>query len=364
VSRKRTAVVAGVALAGVAGVGAVALLSQNSSDGQQAAAGTPPATTPVVTTDVSKRQNVAGTLGRAGAFTVIAPGGGTVTWLPPNGAVIGRGTPAYEIDGRPVILLFGERPPWRAFQSGMTDGADVQQLEDNLRALGYGAGVTVDQRFTSATHWAIRRWQKDSGLPVTGTVPLGQVVFVTGTVRISTADVRTGVAIGAGDTVARGTSEQRAITVQVTSNLLGSVRVGDSVVVSLPDGTTKPGTITTVGAISQPGSGASGAPAGGPNAQPTAPVVITLTGDIGNVLEDAPVQVGITVQSRPGVLAVPMPALRALPGAKYEVLVVDGAQRRHVAVTVGIFDQVTGLVEVRGDGLAAGQQVAVPPDAS
>jgi peptidoglycan hydrolase-like protein with peptidoglycan-binding domain len=367
VNRKRSAVVAGIALAGVAAAGAVALINHRSPDnGQQTATDTPAATVPVVSTDVSRRQQVTGTLGRSGSYTVIAPGQGTLTWLPAVGAVVGRGKPAYEVDGKPVILLFGERPPWRAFQSGMTDGVDVQQMEDNLKALGYGAGLTVDQHFSSATSWAIRRWQKDSGMPVTGTVPLGQIVFVTGTVRIAGTDLRTGASVVPGATVERGTSEQRAITVQVTTYLLASVHVGDSVVVTLPDGSRKTGTVTTVGAVTQQQStaGAGGQNGQQGNSQPTAAVVITVTGEISGVIEDAQVQVGITVEAHRGVLAVPIPALRALSAATYEVLIADGTQTRHVTVTVGIFDQVAGLVEVTGDGLAAGQRVAVPGNVS
>lgn len=367
-NRKRSAVVAaGVALAGVASVGAVALANQYPWGGrEQTTTDAPTATAQVVTTDVSRRETVTGTLGRSGTYTVIAPGQGTLTWLPPVGSVVSRGKPAYEVDGSPVILLFGDRPPWRAFRSGMTNGADVRQLESNLKALGYGAGLTVDRHFSSATYWAVRRWQKDSGLPVTGTVPLGQVVFVTGTVRIAGTDQRIGSAVGPGVTVAHGTSEQRAITVQVSTNVLGGVHVGDSVVVSLPDGTIKAGTVTTVGAVTQqqPATGGTVQNGQGSAPQPTASVVITVTGEITGVIEDAQVQVGITVEVHRGVLAVPIPALRALPGAAYEVLVTDGAETRHASVKVGIFDQVSGLAEVSGDGLAAGQTVAVPSEVS
>ncbi|GAA4253491.1 peptidoglycan-binding domain-containing protein [Dactylosporangium darangshiense] len=365
-NRKRSAVLAGVALAGLAGAGAGAVVYQGrTGNPQQASTDAPTSTTAVVTSDVLRRQNVSGTLGRSGSFTVIAPGQGTLTWLPAVGAVVGRGKPAYEVDGKPVILLFGDRPPWRALQSGMTDGADVRQLEDNLRALGYGAGLTVDQHFSSATYWAIRRWQKDSGLAVTGTVPLGQVVFVAGAVRVSSAEMRAGSAVGPGQVVERATSEQRAITTNLTTGVLQWAHVGDPVVVTLPDDSKKTGTITSIGAVAQ-ASTSSGGPGqnGGSNAQPTAPVVITLTGEVSGVLEDAQVQVGVTVTAHRGVLAVPVPALRALPHAAYEVLVVDGAQTRHVPVQVGIFDQVTGLVEVSGDGLAAGQRVAVPNEQS
>ncbi|MFG2043532.1 peptidoglycan-binding protein [Dactylosporangium sp. NPDC048998] len=364
-NRKRGAVVAGVALAGVAGAGAVALIDNRSSvDGRQAATDTPAATAPIVSTDVSRRQQVTGTLGRSGSFTVVAPGQGTLTWLPAVGSVVGRGKPAYEVDGKPVMLLFGERPPWRAFQSGMTDGVDVQQLEDNLKALGYGAGLTVDQHFSPATSRAIRRWQEDSGLPVTGAVPLGQIVFVPGAVRIAGSDLRAGASVGPGTTVERGTGEQRAITVQVSTNVLAAVHAGDPVVVDLPDGSRKTGTVTTVAAVTQQQStgAADGRQQG--TTEPSASVIVTMTGEIGGVIEDAQVQVGITVEAHRGVLAVPVPALRALATNEYEVLVADRTQTRHVPVKVGIFDQVLGVVEVTGDGLAAGQRVAVPGDAS
>ncbi|GAA0926516.1 hypothetical protein GCM10009558_106800 [Virgisporangium aurantiacum] len=49
-----------------------------------------------------------------------------------------------------------------------------------------------------------------------------------------------------------------------------------------------------------------------------------------------------------------------MPDGGYEVVVVDGATTRRVAVRVGIFDEQAGLVEVSGPGLAEGQQVRVP----
>jgi peptidoglycan hydrolase-like protein with peptidoglycan-binding domain len=304
---------------------------------------------------------VAGTLGRSGSYTLISPGSGTLTWQPAVGAVVGRGEPAYEVDGKPLILLFGSRPPWRAMHSGMTDGVDVRQLEENLAALGYGADLTVDTHFTSATYWAVRHWQTDSGLPVTGTVPLGQVVFVTGMVRISNLDMHSGQAVEPGVTVERGTGEQRAINVQVPTNVLARVKVGDAVTVALPDGSRKSGTVTTVGAVTQQQSSAGQQNPPG-NGQSTAAAVITVTGEVSRVLENAQVQVGFTMELHRQVLAVPIPALRPLPAAQYEVLVADGNGTRHVPVKVDIFDQVAGLVEVSGDGLTAGQRVTVPAD--
>src|SRR5258706_16127427 len=57
----------------------------------------------VVRTDITSRQNVAGTLGYGGAVQVLDAGGpGTLTWVPPAGTTVGRGGPLYEADGTRV----------------------------------------------------------------------------------------------------------------------------------------------------------------------------------------------------------------------------------------------------------------------
>ena len=76
-------------------------------------------------------------------------------------------------------------------------------------------------------------------------------------------------------------------------------------------------------------------------------------------LDQAPVTVGITSDSRTGVLAVPVNALLALAEGGYGVRVLDGTpEGRIVGVTTGLFAK--GLVEVSGDGLAEGAKVEVP----
>ena len=59
--------------------------------------------------------------------------------LPYTGRVVRRGRPLYAIDGQPTLLLYGSTPGWRVFTAGMSKGADVAELNANLRALGYGA---------------------------------------------------------------------------------------------------------------------------------------------------------------------------------------------------------------------------------
>ena len=136
---RRTLILGGVALVGLAGAAGWTVMD----GGGHASGGTETGaistgTAAVTRTDVAERQVLSGKLGYAGAYQVQATGAGVVTKLPPVGRRIRRGDAAYEIDGTKVPLMYGTRPVWRAFEVGMTDGADVRQLESNLKALGYG----------------------------------------------------------------------------------------------------------------------------------------------------------------------------------------------------------------------------------
>ena len=69
-------------------------------------------------------------------------------------------------------------------------------------------------------------------------------------------------------------------------------------------------------------------------------------------------QIDITQQRDRNVLAVPVTALVAIPGGGFAIQE-SGPGHRVIAVTTGLFDDATGLVEVAGRGLAAGQSVEV-----
>src|SRR6516164_6779621 len=99
--RAPAVVVTGLALAAAAGFTARGLWPGSA---RQAAAATdvPVSTAPVIRTDVSARQLVAGTLGYQGAYSVVneaAPG--IVTWLPGIGDVVRRGQPLFQLSGQP-----------------------------------------------------------------------------------------------------------------------------------------------------------------------------------------------------------------------------------------------------------------------
>ena len=335
------------------------------------------ATALVVRTDLSARQTVAGTLGYQGIFTVASEsGGGIITWLPAEGGIVRRGQPLFAVDGQPVTLLYGALPAWRPFVPGMTAGPDVRQLQRNLAALGFDPGP-ADGVFGWSTELAVQRWQLASGETVTGAIPLGAVAFLPGPLRVTTTPAQPGALVTPGASVVSGTSLTAGV--QVWLPVGGpSVRRGDQVTVTMPDGTTTvPGTVTDVGTVaavpgasggtvsggSQDGGASSGGQGGassGPGGSQAAviPVTITISAPIPAGLDQAPVQVSITQQRADGVLAVPVTALVARVGGGYAVQAA-GARGRVIPVTTGLFDGTSGLVAVTGAGLTAGLPVAV-----
>jgi peptidoglycan hydrolase-like protein with peptidoglycan-binding domain len=303
-------------------------------------------------TNLQEREFSTGALGFSGTYSVLASGSGTLTWLPPIDTVVKQGDPVYEVDGTGVTLMYGSRPAWRDFTLGMTDGIDVQELETDLQQLGYGSGLTVDQHFTTATYNAIRQWQAAKHVTVTGSVPLGTITFQPGAIRVSGHDLAVGEQIHPGAKVEHATSDQPTVNLQASTQL-GWIKVNDSVVVTLPDGQTRNGKVSSIGATTT---------TSGNQSQNTVAVTVTLDGQATGFVDQASVQVWIVRATHPNVLAVPITALNSVSGGQYEVILVDGATTRRLLVQVGLFDNLSGLAEVSGDGLSEGQKVQVPSE--
>jgi peptidoglycan hydrolase-like protein with peptidoglycan-binding domain len=317
----------------------------------------PVSTARVVRTDLSAQQDVAGTLGYQGTFSVASQlGPGVLTALPAPGDVIRQGQSLFALAGQPVTLLYGGVPAWRTFAAGMTPGPDVRELQRGLTALGFDPGP-ADGGFGWSTQLAVERWQEAGGMTVTGTIPLGTVAFLPGPLRVTATPQPLGALVTPGAVVASGTSLTPAVQVSLT---VGgpAVRVGDRVLVTLPDGTaTVPGTVTAVGSVATV-PGASGGSASGSSQAAAIPVTVSVGAPIPAGLDQAPVQVAITQQRADGVLAVPVTALLATAGGGYAVQAA-GPHGRLIPVTTGLFDDAAGLVAVTGAGLTAGLPVAV-----
>jgi peptidoglycan hydrolase-like protein with peptidoglycan-binding domain len=284
----------------------------------------------------------------------------TFTTLPSVGQTLTRGQSLYEISGQPVVLLYGSALVTRAFIAGMSAGSDVAELNANLDALGYGQGLTGDT-FSAETAAAIRALQSARGLSVTGELTIGSVVFEPGPVRVTSVTATVGQAVMPGPVLAI-TSTARQVKVALDAAQQASVKVGDAVTITLPDNQTTPGRITYVSSVAtSPSSGKSGGGGGQEESAPTIEVDVTPSDPAATGhLDQAPVNVSITTESVQGALTVPIAALLALAGGGYALEVAEGHVHRLEAVSLGLFDDADGLVQVSGQGVSAGQRVVVP----
>jgi hypothetical protein len=232
----------------------------------------------------------------------------TFTMLPAVGQVIAQGQTLYAISGRPVVLRYGS--------------------------------------------------------PTTRELPLGSVVFEPGPVRVTSVTPELGANVTPGP-VLTVTSTRPQVKIALSAAQQSSVKVGDQVSITLPNQQTTPGVVSSVGTVAKSPSKEGGAGGGGgengEEGGPTIEVDVTPSEPqaIGH-LDEAPVSVSITTQSVPEALAVPVDALLALAGGGYALEVAEGGSHRLEAVTLGLFDDAEGLVQVSGSGVSAGQRVVVP----
>ncbi|MGO8982272.1 MAG: peptidoglycan-binding protein [Streptosporangiaceae bacterium] len=339
-------VAAGLVAAGVSGA--------FSGSGNAAASNPYPTSTATVTQQsLSSQTEVDATLGYAGSYTVTGQGQGTITWLPAAGQVIGEGGVLFRTDNAvPVFLLYGTVPAWRALSEGLT-GQDVAQLNRDLVRMGYATAAEMGpvsgwDYFSAETAYALELLQTHLGLPVTGSLPVGQAVFEPAALRVATVSASLG--SPAGGPVFTATTTTPVVTVGLSADQQTEVKAGDQVTITLPDGSTTPGRVTSVGSVAS-GSGSSA----------TVPVLVALSDPrAAGGLDQAPVEVAITTGSVSNALVVPVDALLARPSGGYAVEVTGSGGHHLVPVTPGLFDDAAGLVQVTGPGLAAGQRVVVP----
>jgi peptidoglycan hydrolase-like protein with peptidoglycan-binding domain len=283
-------------------------------------------------------------------------GSGTVTSLPRAGSVVERGGALYRLDGDPIVLMYGSTPAYRALQSGVSDGRDVRELEQNLLALGFDPG-TVDDTFSSSTATAVSDWQESLGLEQTGAVELGRVVVLPGPRRVGEHKTSVGSVLSSGSEVLDTSSNKRVVTVELEASLQEMAHKGDRVEVTMPDGSLARGRITGVGRVARELESSSS----DPNAEPqmVIDVTIELRSERGaGRLDEAPVSVGLAQETRRHVLVVPVNALVARRGGGYGVEL--AGSRRIVPVEAGMFAD--GYVEVSGGSIREGTRVVVPSE--
>ncbi len=288
-------------------------------------------------------------------YAVINQAGGVYTHLPEAGDKVSCGGVLYRVNNRPVVLLCGTVPLYRALHVGVK-GPDVRQLNRNLHRLGYDAGapVRVDDVFTSSTERALRVLQRKKSVGVTGRLETADVVFLPEAVRIAKVSGQVGGAARSGAPVLNATSGRLHVRVDLDASQQGEVHRGDRVQITLPGNTPVRGRVMGFGRVAQ-------AQQGGQAAEATVPTFIDLDDPArAGELDQAPVRVDITTKGVDDALSVPVTALVGKSGGGFAVEVVrPGGRRELVAVKLGLFDTGGGRVQVDGD-IRAGDSVVVP----
>jgi hypothetical protein len=280
-------------------------------------------------------------------FSAINHARGTYTELPEVGDEVDCGGVLYRVDDKPVLLLCGTVPAYRALHVGDA-GQDVRQLNRNLHVRG--------DAFTTKTEKALEALQRRKGVHVHGSLALGDAVFLPEAVRIAKVTGQLGASARPGAQALTATSGTLHVQVNLDPSEQGQVERGDRAQITLPGNTMVTGKVVRFGRTAQ-------APAGqdAGAADATIPTYISLD-DPGRArgLDKAPVQVDITTTGVDDALSVPVTALVGKSGGGFAVEVVRaGGRRELVAVKVGLFDTTDGRVQVDGD-LRAGDRVAVP----
>jgi len=362
VTRRSWAAAGGLVLVAAA-CGVVALAG---ADHPAAAAGAPAAGTEKVRNGaLSALVSGAGTLtyrarSDGSPYVAINQAGGVYTQLPDAGDKVGCGGVLYRVDDRPVVLLCGAIPAFRALHVGAR-GPDVRQLNRNLHRLGYDAGAhasidPTDNAFTSRTERALRVLQRRKGVGVTGALATDDTVFLPEAVRIAKVSGQVGAPARPGAAVLSATSDKLHVRVDLDASQQGEVSKGDRAQITLPGNTPVTGRVERFGRVAQAPVEQGSAPA-----DATIPTFIRLDDPAKAAgLDQAPVDVDITTKGVDDALSVPVTALVGKSGGGFAVEVVRGGGRRElVAVRLGLFDTGGGRVQVEGD-LREGDAVVVP----
>jgi peptidoglycan hydrolase-like protein with peptidoglycan-binding domain len=340
----RKILIAALVAAVVLGTGSVVVLTRVAADQANAAPlqNAPAKTAQVKKTNLADQQSVTGQLGYGAERGLASRKSGTVTGLPSQGAVIEQGKPVFWADAKPVPLFYGAMPLYRDLEAGMSNGPDVKEVEENLAALGYNDFGTPDEKFTSYTASALKKWQKANGLEQTGKLGQGDVVVQPGAIRVSSVTGQLGAP--AGGELMKVTGTERAVTVELDQAKQRLAKQGEKVELSIPGGKPTTGTIAGITRT-----------AGDANQGQKPKIILTISVDdpkAAEGLDSANVTTLFTVAKKQNVLAVPIGALLALNEGGYGVVTEDG---RTIPVTVGIFAK--GQVEVQGEGLREGMKV-------
>lgn len=127
--------------------------------------------------EVARSLNLNATAGWRSGPAVVNGASGTMTQRSARpGTLVKTGDVVYTVDLHPVAAMAGRVPMFRDLSAG-DQGTDVRQLQRFLVAV-QARQTAPTGRFDAATAAEVQRWQRDVGLPVTGTFARDSVVVI------------------------------------------------------------------------------------------------------------------------------------------------------------------------------------------
>lgn len=227
-------------------------------------------------------------------------------------------TPVIELDGRTLWFVTGDAPLYRDLADGV-EGEDVRTLEESLLSAGYDPGE-IDLVFDLDTEAALKEWQQDQDLEVTGVFPFAEAVWAPASSRVVEFGPAVGGFLQPGDHVLTvGRSDTYVVRVPVGQAETVRIAVGDSARVDV-DGLDSPltGEVTAITEV----------PVDGTDYE----VTIALDGpDGGRIGMEG--RVSIVVDVRDDVILVPTGALAGPTSAPtVDILVGETVETRRITV--------------------------------
>ena len=209
-----------------------------------------PAEDPLASTDHTYVEVTAGSVGASISLNTVAEwtqvpiGANQATGIVTSvdvaaGAEVAQGTALYSVGLRPVVAAEGDVPMFRQIAEGTT-GTDVTQLQQMLTALGHYRGA-IDGKTEAATTTAIKHWQKTLGLAQTGSVDVGDIIFLPQLptrVALDPEIIHRGASLAGGEDTVLGLPTAPQFWIPATEAQAAMMPVGSVVEVTAPDGAT------------------------------------------------------------------------------------------------------------------------------
>jgi peptidoglycan hydrolase-like protein with peptidoglycan-binding domain len=275
---------------------------------------------------------------------VVSRRGGVITWQSDGLDSVQEGTVVATIDLQPIVVAQGGVPAFRDLARS-AQGADVSQLQEFLVRRGF-AEFTADGVYGPSTETAVKRWQHEAGATPSGSIALGDLLWVPSlpaTFRFP-AGLEIGTTLGAGDPLLEEVASTPTITLKTSQDQVNLLPVDPDVVVRYEglewQGTLGPGSLTDSGVeflVVGPDEG---------------PVCMN---ECGEIPKSGTKVVSIDVVIVPSTTgpAVPQVAIATDPSGITTVQLANGEMTR-----VDVLAMVDGMAVV--DGIDPGQQVILP----